>query len=138
MHYTPGLEMRVSVDNEIIGIDETQLGELAYDYVQAEIDLLRNSLHPVELSPPPPRNTRASGVQLQPRVDEEERDQARRVSARSRRRSDISMRRHSMTTSEDRTREVEETHEMKDRRWSYERDLESRGGSRHSEKSESV
>jgi len=39
MHYIPGLRLRVSENTEIIGIDESELGEFAYDYVglQAEI-----------------------------------------------------------------------------------------------------
>lgn len=33
MHYIPGLRLRCSDDAEIIGIDDTEMGEFAYDYV---------------------------------------------------------------------------------------------------------
>jgi Amt family ammonium transporter len=33
MHYIPGLRLRVSEETEIIGIDESDMGEFAYDYV---------------------------------------------------------------------------------------------------------
>ena len=34
MKYIPGLHLRVKEEDEALGIDETQLGEFAYDYVE--------------------------------------------------------------------------------------------------------
>jgi Amt family ammonium transporter len=39
MHYIPGLRLRVPEDTEIIGIDESDMGEFAYDYVGLETEL---------------------------------------------------------------------------------------------------
>ncbi|RXW20797.1 hypothetical protein EST38_g5064 [Candolleomyces aberdarensis] len=39
MHYIPGLRLRVSEETEIIGIDEVEMGEFAYDYVGLETEL---------------------------------------------------------------------------------------------------
>jgi Amt family ammonium transporter len=39
MHYIPGLSMRTNEDAEIVGIDDHQMGEFAYDYVGLEQDL---------------------------------------------------------------------------------------------------
>jgi Amt family ammonium transporter len=34
MNLVPGLSLRASADEEVIGMDEAQLGEFAYDYVE--------------------------------------------------------------------------------------------------------
>lgn len=34
MNLIPGLSLRVSVEEEEIGLDDSQLGEFAYDYVE--------------------------------------------------------------------------------------------------------
>jgi len=39
MHYIPGLRLRVPEETEIIGIDESEMGEFAYDYVGLETEL---------------------------------------------------------------------------------------------------
>jgi len=39
MHYIPGLCLRVSEETEVIGIDESEMGEVAYDYVDLETEL---------------------------------------------------------------------------------------------------
>ncbi|TEB33117.1 ammonium transporter [Coprinellus micaceus] len=39
MHYIPGLRLRVSEETEIVGIDEIDMGEFAYDYVGIEREL---------------------------------------------------------------------------------------------------
>lgn len=39
MHYIPGLSLRCSEEVEIIGIDDAELGEFAYDYVGVEAEL---------------------------------------------------------------------------------------------------
>jgi len=41
MHMIPGLRLRVPEQTEIIGIDECELGELAYDYVEVQPELKR-------------------------------------------------------------------------------------------------
>lgn len=39
MHFIPGLRLRVDEDTETIGIDDTQMGEFSYDYVDLDPDL---------------------------------------------------------------------------------------------------
>lgn len=39
MHFIPGLRMRSSEEAEIVGIDEFDMGEFAYDYVGLEQEL---------------------------------------------------------------------------------------------------
>lgn len=39
MHFIPGLRLRVPEETEIIGIDEVEMGEFAYDYVGIETEL---------------------------------------------------------------------------------------------------
>jgi len=39
MHYIPGLRLRVSEETEIIGIDECDMGEFAYDYVGLQTEI---------------------------------------------------------------------------------------------------
>lgn len=39
MHFVPGLRLRVPEETEIIGIDECEMGEFAYDYVGLETEL---------------------------------------------------------------------------------------------------
>jgi Amt family ammonium transporter len=39
MHFIPGLRLRVSEEAEIIGIDDAEMGEFAYDYVGIEAEL---------------------------------------------------------------------------------------------------
>ena len=39
MHFIPGLRLRVPEEAEIIGIDESDMGEYAYDYVGLETEL---------------------------------------------------------------------------------------------------
>ncbi len=34
MNLVPGLSLRVSADDEDVGVDDCQLGEFAYDYVE--------------------------------------------------------------------------------------------------------
>ena len=34
MHYIPGLRLRVDEETEIVGIDQADMGEFAYDYVE--------------------------------------------------------------------------------------------------------
>jgi len=39
MHVIPGLRLRADVDSEILGIDDAEMGEYAYDYVGLETEL---------------------------------------------------------------------------------------------------
>lgn len=39
MHYTPGLRLRASEQAEILGIDDAEMGEFAYDYVGLEQEI---------------------------------------------------------------------------------------------------
>ncbi len=39
MHFIPGLRLRVSEEVEILGIDDAEIGEFAYDYVGLEQEL---------------------------------------------------------------------------------------------------
>jgi Amt family ammonium transporter len=39
MHFIPGLRLRVTDDSEIIGIDDAEMGEYAYDYVGLEPEI---------------------------------------------------------------------------------------------------
>jgi ammonia channel protein AmtB len=39
MHYIPGLRIRVKEEAEIFGIDDAEMGEIAYDYVALEAEI---------------------------------------------------------------------------------------------------
>lgn len=39
MHYIPGLSLRASEDAEVLGIDDAEMGEFAYDYVGLEQEI---------------------------------------------------------------------------------------------------
>lgn len=43
MNLIPGLSLRVPLESEIMGIDEAELGEFAYDYVERERDYVERS-----------------------------------------------------------------------------------------------
>ena len=40
MNLIPGLSLRAAEEGEILGIDETEIGEFAYDYVERERDYI--------------------------------------------------------------------------------------------------
>jgi len=42
MHFIPGLRLRASEEAEIIGIDDAEMGEFAYDYVGLENEIGHN------------------------------------------------------------------------------------------------
>ena len=44
INWIPGLKLRASVDEELLGMDETEIGEFAYDYVE----LTRDVVHGIE------------------------------------------------------------------------------------------
>ena len=39
MHFIPGLRLRATDESEIIGIDDAEMGEYAYDYVGLESEI---------------------------------------------------------------------------------------------------
>lgn len=39
MHFIPGLRLRTNEESEIIGIDDAEMGEFAYDYVAVDAEL---------------------------------------------------------------------------------------------------
>ena len=39
MHYIPGLSLRANEEAEILGIDDAEMGEFAYDYVELEQEI---------------------------------------------------------------------------------------------------
>lgn len=39
MHFIPGMRIRCSEETEIIGIDDAEMGEFAYDYVGIDTEL---------------------------------------------------------------------------------------------------
>jgi len=39
MHFIPGLRLRASEEAEILGIDDAEMGEFAYDYVGLEQEI---------------------------------------------------------------------------------------------------
>jgi hypothetical protein len=39
MHYIPGLRLRTSEEAEMLGIDDAEMGEFAYDYVALDSEL---------------------------------------------------------------------------------------------------
>jgi Amt family ammonium transporter len=43
MHYIPGLRLRCDEETEILGMDDAEMGEFAYDYVGIESELTLRS-----------------------------------------------------------------------------------------------
>lgn len=39
MHYIPPLRLRCSEETEIIGVDDAEMGEYAYDYVGVDLEI---------------------------------------------------------------------------------------------------
>jgi Amt family ammonium transporter len=39
MHFIPGLRLRAPEESEILGIDDAEMGEFAYDYVGLETEI---------------------------------------------------------------------------------------------------
>jgi Amt family ammonium transporter len=40
MHFIPGLRLRCDEETEILGVDDAEMGEFAYDYVGVDIELI--------------------------------------------------------------------------------------------------
>ena len=72
MHFIPGLRLRCDQETEILGIDEVEMGEFAYDYVGIESEVMLCSKYNVGASGGngEPRHTTATTSQ----VSEEEKD----------------------------------------------------------------
>ena len=45
MHFIPGLRLRASEEAEIIGIDDAEMGEFAYDYVGIDLGASGHEYH---------------------------------------------------------------------------------------------
>jgi Amt family ammonium transporter len=39
MHFVPGLRLRCDAETEVLGVDDAEMGEFAYDYVGIEAEL---------------------------------------------------------------------------------------------------
>jgi Amt family ammonium transporter len=39
MHFTPGLRLRCNDETEIVGMDDAEMGEYAYDYVSVLLEI---------------------------------------------------------------------------------------------------
>lgn len=132
MHYTPGLRIRVNTESEIMGIDESQLGELAYDYVQAEIDTLRQSLYDATHHHTTAATVSPSmQVQVHPNAEQQQVVQRRRVS-----RGGSSSARQDFTSDDVEEESEHERHAM-NQRWSYTRDDKEAASVRGAEEVES-
>jgi ammonium transporter, Amt family len=59
MNLTPGLSLRASEEAEIIGIDEAEIGEFAYDFVERERDYAHLPRQYGDLMSPPEKATMA-------------------------------------------------------------------------------
>ncbi|KAG1808922.1 ammonium transporter AmtB-like domain-containing protein [Suillus subaureus] len=57
MHYIPGLRLRCDEETEILGVDDAEMGEFAYDYVGIETELI------------PPQHTAATTSQISEEKD---------------------------------------------------------------------
>ncbi|KAG1722707.1 ammonium transporter AmtB-like domain-containing protein [Suillus lakei] len=72
MHYIPGLRLRCDEETEILGVDDAEMGEFAYDYVGIESELMPRSEYNVGASAGSrePRHTAATTSQ----ISEQEKD----------------------------------------------------------------
>jgi len=51
MHYIPGLRLRVPDHVEQLGIDVSEIGEFAYDYVKSPAEAVGHELRPMNRAP---------------------------------------------------------------------------------------
>lgn len=72
MHYIPGLRLRCDEETEILGVDDAEMGEFAYDYVGIESELMPRSEYNIGASAGnrEPRHTAATTSQ----ISEQEKD----------------------------------------------------------------
>jgi len=78
MHFIPGLRLRCDEETEILGVDDAEMGEFAYDYVGIESELMPRSEYNIGASSGnrEPRHTAATTSQ----VSEQEKDPKQLVS----------------------------------------------------------
>lgn len=72
MHFIPGLQLRCDEETEILGVDDAEMGEFAYDYVGIESELMPRSEYNIGASAGnrEPRHTAATTSQ----ISEQEKD----------------------------------------------------------------
>jgi len=72
MHFIPGLRLRTSEEAEIVGIDDAEMGEFAYDYVGVDAELLpkQQSYADEPVREVRPAEVERSSVSTPPEVDE--------------------------------------------------------------------
>ncbi|KAG2127116.1 ammonium transporter AmtB-like domain-containing protein [Suillus clintonianus] len=70
MHYIPGLCLRCDEETEILGVDDAEMGEFAYDYVGIESELMPRSEYNADAGREQQRNTVATTSQ----ISEQEKD----------------------------------------------------------------
>ncbi|KAG2753538.1 ammonium transporter [Suillus brevipes Sb2] len=72
MHFIPGLRLRCDEETEILGVDDAEMGEFAYDYVGIESELMPRSEYNIGASAGnrEPRHTAATTSQ----ISEQEKD----------------------------------------------------------------
>jgi len=72
MHFIPGLRLRTSEEAEIVGIDDAEMGEFAYDYVGVDAELLpkQQSYADEPVREIRPAEVERSSVSTPPEVDE--------------------------------------------------------------------
>jgi Amt family ammonium transporter len=72
MHFIPGLRLRCNEETEILGVDDAEMGEFAYDYVGIESELMPRSEYNIGASAGnrEPRHTAATTSQ----ISEQEKD----------------------------------------------------------------
>lgn len=74
MHYIPGLRLRASEEAEILGIDDAEMGEFAYDYVglEQEIGHTLDTGLAASGGGREPNHTKTSNSSVDGRLDEKE------------------------------------------------------------------
>lgn len=71
MHYIPGLRLRCDEETEILGVDDAEMGEFAYDYVGIETELIPRSEYNIGASSGSrePQHTAATTSQISEEKD---------------------------------------------------------------------
>lgn len=77
MHYIPGLRLRASENAEILGIDDAEMGEFAYDYVGLDQEIG----HPLDKRNISPGGSREPEHQRKSVMTEEESQEKPEVSS---------------------------------------------------------
>jgi ammonium transporter, Amt family len=66
MHIIPGLELRADVQAEILGIDDAEMGEYAYDYVGLQPEINPRQDYATGIREPPQSSGDASVREVKP------------------------------------------------------------------------